>query len=268
MTDFLSLERIERVLVVTLDRPDQMNALSRGLIAELHAVIVDAAADESVHAIVLTGAGTAFSAGADLKEALVSVRDPAAFRSTIVTWRDAFRAIELCPKPVVAGLNGVTIAGGLELALACDVMVAARSARVGDGHIKYGLVPGGGGSQRLPDAIGTRAARWLMYTGKLLDAEASLELGLVQQVLDDDGFREQLIELALQLSRSSLPALAFMKRQTRSSAVTLESLDLEIEAAVHVVTGPDAKEGLEAFTERRAPRFPAPVPDPPDREDS
>ena len=257
MTGFLKLERIERVLVVTLDRPDQMNALSSGLIAELHDVIHDAAVDDSVHAVVLTGAGAAFSAGADLKEALVSVRDPAAFRSTIVAWRDAFRAIEQCPKPVVAGLNGVTIAGGLELALACDVMVAARGALIGDGHIKYGLVPGGGGSQRLPDAIGTRAARWLMYTGTLLDAESALELGLVQHVFDDEHFREQLIELALRLSRSSLPALAFMKRQTTSAAVTLDGLDLEIEAAVHVVTGADAKEGLAAFTERREPRFPA-----------
>jgi enoyl-CoA hydratase/carnithine racemase len=253
----LNLDRVERVLVITLDRADQMNALSSGLIAELQEAIIDAATDDTVHAVVLTGSGPAFSAGADLKEALVAVRDPATFRATIISWRDAFRAIELCPKPVIAGLNGTTIAGGLELALACDVIVAARGAHIGDGHIKYGLVPGGGGSQRLPDAIGTRAARWLMYTGTLLDAEAARALGLVQHVIDDDTFRDDLIALALQLSRSSLPALAFMKRQTTSPAVTIDGLDLEIEAAVHVVTGADAKEGLAAFTERRAPRFPA-----------
>lgn len=259
MPSSLVVDRLERVLVVTLDRPDQMNALSLGLIEELREVIEEASRDDAVHAVVLTGSGPAFSAGADLKEALVSVREPAAFRATIVAWRDAFRAIELCPKPVIAGLNGTTIAGGLELALACDLMVASDAARIGDGHIKYGLVPGGGGSRRLPDAIGTRAARWLMYTGRLLDAQEALALGLVQHVLPAEGFREELLALAAGMARSSLPALAFMKRQTTSPIVTIDGLDLEIEAAVHVVTGPDAKEGLAAFTERRAPTFPAPL---------
>lgn len=254
---FLALDRIERVLVITLDRPDQMNALSGALIGELHEAVLQAGKDDDVHVVVITGAGRAFSAGADLKEALVSISEPARFRDTIVGWRNAFRAIESCPKPVIAGLNGTTIAGGLELALACDVMVASSSARIGDGHITYGLVPGGGGSQRLPDAIGTRAARWLMYTGAMLDADAALDIGLVQSVLPADQFRQNLIELALGLSRASLPALAFMKRQTASRAVTSEGLDLEIEAAVHVVTGPDSKEGLAAFTERRTPQFPA-----------
>ena len=259
MTTNLGLERIDRVLVVTLNRPDQMNALSSALMIELGQTIGDAVSDESIHVVIITGAGAAFSAGADLKEALASSSDPEKFGATLVAWRDVFLSIEQCPKPVIAGVNGVTIAGGLELALSCDLIIASSAARIGDGHINYGLVPGGGGSQRLPDAIGTRKARWMMYTGTMLNAERALEIGLVQQVIDESQFHEVLLETARLMSLRSLPALAFMKHQTTAKAVTREGLDLEIKAAVDVVMGPDAREGLTAFTERRAPCFPAPA---------
>jgi enoyl-CoA hydratase len=256
---FLQLERIDRVLIVTLNRPQQMNALNGALIAELGRTVADAATDDGVHVVVITGAGSAFSAGADLKEALASASDAERFRASLLAWRDVFVSIEQCPKPVIAGINGITIAGGLELALSCDLMIASSVAKIGDGHISYGLVPGGGGSQRLPDAIGARQARWLMYTGTMVDAERALQIGLVQHVIGEESYREGLLEIASVMSRRSLPALAFMKRQTTAKAVTRDGLDLEIQAAVHVVMGADAREGLTAFTERRAPHFPAPA---------
>jgi enoyl-CoA hydratase/carnithine racemase len=135
-------------------------------------------------------------------------------------------------------------------------MVASSTAKIGDVHANYGLVPGGGGSQRLTDAVGSRAARWLMYTGEVLPAAKALDLGLVQAVLDADSFEEDAWAMGEKMASRSQPGLAFMKRLSRPK-VTATGLELEIEGAAHLITGPDAREGLKAFAEKRAPRFSA-----------
>jgi len=247
----------DRVLEVRLNRPDQLNALSSGLIAELADAARSAADDDRVAAVFVTAAGRAFSAGADLIEAGEKVGDPALFRAMLLEWRDAFRALETCPKPVIAVVDGLAIAGGIELALACDVIVATDRARFGDSHVTYGLVPGGGGSRRLPDAIGSRAARWLMYTGQTVDADTALRLGIVQHVVAHADLDGWLDEFAAQLSQRSAPALEFFKAMTASSQITDDRLTQEVDAAVQIVTGPDAKEGLAAFSDKRAPQFPS-----------
>jgi enoyl-CoA hydratase/carnithine racemase len=256
--DVLIERRRGRVLELSLNRPGQMNALNGALIGAIGRAAAAAAADDSVAAVFLTAQGRAFCAGADLLEAREQLATGgAAFRAGLDGWQRAFCALEDCPKPVIAIVAGLAIAGGLELALSCDLIVATDRARLGDGHIAYGLVPGGGGSRRLPDAIGARAARWLMYTGELVDADTALRLGLVQHVVpaaEADAWASQLAE---SLSQRSLAALAFMKRMTASSQVSRERLDHEIEAAVHVVTGPDALEGMAAFAQKRPPRFPS-----------
>jgi hypothetical protein len=150
-----------RVLELRLNRPDQLNALSNGVIDALGRGIRIATESASVAGVFVTANGRAFSAGADLIEARERLASPATFREGLNSWRRVFRGLELCPKPVIAIIDGLAIAGGLELALSCDVIVASDRAKFGDGHITYGLVPGGGGTRRLPDAVGTRAARWL-----------------------------------------------------------------------------------------------------------
>jgi enoyl-CoA hydratase/carnithine racemase len=256
--DVLIERRRGRVLELRLSRPDQLNALNIALVGAISRAAAAAAADDSVAAMFLTAEGRAFSAGADLLEAREQLESgPVAFRANLYRWQQAFCALEDCPKPVIAIVTGLAIAGGLELALSCDVIVATDRARLGDGHITYGLVPGGGGSRRLTDAIGSRAARWLMYTGETIDAATALSLGLVQQVVPAAGIEDWLDQLAESLSQRSLAALAFMKRMTKSAQVSRERLDHEIEAAVHVVSGPDAQEGLTAFGQKRAPRFPS-----------
>lgn len=257
MPHFLRTELRDRVLWLTLDRPDQMNALCTPLMAELRDAIHTAAGDDTVHVIVVTGAGRAFCAGADLAEAQQTLATPATFRQSLLSWRDAFAAIAECSKPVIAAVNGVALAGGIELALACDVIVATRSAKLGDVHARYGLVPGGGGSQRLPDAVGTRWARWLMYTGEVLSADDARKIGLVQAVYQDEEFTESVRSLTDTMSHRSGPGLAFMKRLSASPRVTEAGINLELEGAVHLVTGPDAQEGLAAFIGKRDPEFTA-----------
>lgn len=255
MTGPVVVERQRGVVVVRLHRPDQMNALSAGLIRALRAEIASVRRDPTARVVVLTGDGRAFSAGADLKEASEALADPLRFRAVLRTWRDTFLDIERLDLPVIAGVNGVALAGGLELALACDLIVAGPRARLGDAHINYGLVPGGGGSQRLVDAVGPRFARWMMYTGALLGPDEARSVGLVQHVLADDDFDSRLVELAVTIATRSPDALSFMKRMTGSSHTTVDALDHEIESAIHVITAPNAREGFAAFVAGRRPVF-------------
>lgn len=250
------VEDREGVRLLTLNRPDQMNALSAALVGALGEELARAGADPAVRVVHVTGAGRAFCAGADLIESEVVTADSAAFRGLLRRWRRVFDSIDACPKPVVALLNGLTLAGGLELALACDYMVASSAARIGDVHANFGLVPGGGGSQRLTDAVGARAARWLMFSGEMVSADRALALGLVQEVVPADDFLEVCWEKGATMSARSQPGLAFMKRLSRPS-ITAQGIELEIEGAAHLVVGPDAREGLAAFREKRSPRFQA-----------
>ena len=257
--DELLIENQEGVLRLVLNRPEQMNALCSPLVAALHAAVDGAASDPAVRVIVITGGGRAFCAGADLAEVGQLSADPAGFRRFLVSLRDALLAMERCPKPVIVAVNGITLAGGLELALAADFIVMSSGARIGDGHARYGLVPGGGGTQRLPDAVGPRFARWLMYTAATLTAEEAQRAGLVQQVFDEATFEKDVAALARRLAGLSQPGLAFMKRMSVSRSVTVDGLDLEVEAAVGVIGGPDAREGVSAFLDKRDPVFTASI---------
>jgi enoyl-CoA hydratase/carnithine racemase len=254
MTEVLRCELNDGVYVLTLNRPNDMNALSSALVAALRTAVDDAAVNPDVKVVIITGQGRAFCSGADLIEAAEVATSIEAFRSMVLPWRDAFNAIERCPKPVIAAVNGIALAGGLELALACDLIVASDAARLGDGHIRYGLVPGGGASQRLPHAIGSRRARWLMYSGDVLDARQAETIGLVQTVFPAASFTDDVHDMALRMARRSGTALAFMKRMS-APRLSDDGLDLEIESAARVITGADAREGLAAFAEKREPIF-------------
>lgn len=256
MSSLVDVTTQGRVATFSLNRPHEMNALSTALLTELADAFRAAASDE-VGVIVLAAHGRAFCAGADLSEARALSTDVHGFVNLVANWGDTFAVIEQCPKPVIGAVHGLAVAGGLELALCCDFIVAAESARLGDGHINFGLVPGGGGSRRLPRAVGVRQARRLMYSGSLVTAHEALQIGLVQQVLPDDTFATDVAELAATMARRSPPALAFMKRMTVDTEVTEEALRAEaLAAAVHTVA-PDAQEGLAAFGDKREPRFPS-----------
>ena len=178
---FVTVEREGAVALVTLNRPEAMNALSRGLRAELAAAMVALDGDDRVRAVILTGAGErAFTAGLDLKELGVeglgaaNASEPAA---------NPVKAIELCRKPVIGAINGVAITGGFELAIACDILIASENARFADTHARVGIMPGWGLSQKLSRLIGISRAKELSLTGNFLDAQTACAWGLVNRVV-------------------------------------------------------------------------------------
>lgn len=253
---FRSIE--QGVLTLTLNRPAAMNALNPAIVQAMSDALSEASSRGDVRAVVITGGGRAFCAGADLKfvQAEGSDDDTATTRflddlQTLLDRIEAFQA------PVIASVNGLALAGGLELVLCCDLVVAARSARFGDAHANFGLLPGGGGSVRLPRKIGVTRAKYLMFTGDFVSAQDMEIAGLVNQVVDDGQLVAATLALAKRIGAHSPLGLARMKRliddgieQPQSVALRQELLML----ALHRHSA-DMREGLAAFREKREPRF-------------
>ena len=200
----LKVEQTGAIAVVTLDRPEAMNALSRALRRALDEAIRKIAADDSVSVVILTGAGNrAFTAGLDLKE-LGGSTDALGDANATGAAENPVLAIQQCPKPVIGAINGVAITGGFELALACDVLIASSNARFADTHARVGIMPGWGLSQKLSRIIGVYRAKELSLTGNFLDAQTALDWGLVNRVVTPD----ELISTAMKLAEdmASIPA--------------------------------------------------------------
>src|SRR5918999_4663487 len=177
----LAFEVADRIATITVSRPDKLNALSDATIVELGRAIDDARARDDVGAVLLTGAGRAFVAGADIAELLGQT--PAMAQSRAVTGQAVFRRFETSPKPTLAAVNGFALGGGCELAMACHVRLAADAAKFGQPEVKLGLTPGYGGTQRLPRLVGRGRALQMLLTGEVIDAQEALRIGLVNAVL-------------------------------------------------------------------------------------
>lgn len=242
---------------VTLDRPDQMNAVSPELLEDLDRVCEAVERDAAIKVVTLTGAGRAFCAGADLKVVQELAPQPDRWRTFMDLWHRVYNRVEALPQPVVAGVNGLALAGGLELVLVCDLAVADERAKIGDQHANFGLVAGGGGSQRLPRAIGLRRAKELMLLGGWLTAEQAAAWGLVNRVARAGELTKVLGEMA-----SSLASLSASASRT-AKALANRALDLDLAAGLALekaltaehMRSADAVEGLRAFVEKRKPRF-------------
>ena len=246
---------------LTLTRPEAMNALSDQVAAELDAHLAGIETDRDVRVVVVTATGRAFCAGADLKEVLGSdgQLDPRRLLDFEARLAAVFGRVAALPKPVIAALNGITMAGGLELALHCDLVVASSEARIGDGHINYGLLPGAGGAARLPRVVGATRAKYLAFTGALLSADQAQAIGIVNEVVAPDQLAARTQELAASSARRSPSALRLFKQaiddgldQPLETALRLERLV----TAEHLLSG-DVQEGLRAFGEKREPVFPS-----------
>ena len=242
-----------------LNRPDVMNALSPALLDALDLAIEQAAADASVRALVVTGTGRAFCAGADLSSALDSLAsgNPATLLGFVAHATATLARLEALAMPVIGAVNGLALAGGLELVLCCDLVIAAESARFGDAHANYGLLPGAGGSVRLPRKIGATRAKRLLFTGEMVTAATMREGGLVNEVVPDaelEGVVAKLVDAIAEKSPLSLRAMKQLVRdgleQPVDTALRLEQLAL----ASHVHSR-DLREGLAAFREKRKPLF-------------
>jgi enoyl-CoA hydratase/carnithine racemase len=244
-----------------LNRPDVLNALSWELILELERWLRAADEDDRVCAVLVSGRGRAFSAGGDLRAYVDLQADPPAFDRFLRDLHRTFASIGKMTKPVVALVNGVTAAGGLELLLSCDFAYAAQSAQIGDLHLNYGQIGGGGSLALLPRAVGPSRARELMFTARLLDAREACEWGLVVRVVADDELLATGLEVARGIAEKSPAGIRVAKdvlgRGWDGGTGTEQALRLEADAAsLYCATLPDSMEGLRAFAEGRTPRFP------------
>lgn len=252
--EHVHLARRDGVATVTLDRPRALNALDAATLRALARAVREIRRDAGVRAVVLTGAGEkAFSAGADIRA--MEAMSAAEGRAYSQLGHDVLGRLEALPVPVVAALNGVALGGGLELALACDLIVAAAHARLGLPEITLGLVPGFGGSQRLVRRIGLGRARELIYLGRQVTAEEALALGLVERVVPGPALAEDGARLAAELAAQAPIALAAAKRATAvgGDADLATGCRFEVEAFAAAFASEDRREGLGAFLARRRP---------------
>jgi enoyl-CoA hydratase len=249
-------EIADRIATVTLNRPQALNALNAQIFDELKRTITRLATDDSVRVILLTGAGEkAFAAGADIKE--LGEIDRIAARKLSRRGQRIFRLIETCGKPVIALINGFALGGGCELALACTLRIASETAWLGLPEVKLGLLPGYGGTQRLPRLIGSSAALKMMLTGDPVNAAEALRLGLVDEVVPAAGLLARGHELAASiLAVAPLAVTACLEAVHRGVGRDLDSaLQSESRLFSRLFTTEDKKEGVQAFLEKRSPKW-------------
>ncbi|MEO8296857.1 MAG: enoyl-CoA hydratase/isomerase family protein [Burkholderiales bacterium] len=258
--DTLRFERRGATAWIELNRPQAMNSLSPSMLAELGAALDQVEQDRSVRCLVLTGSGSAFCAGADLKAVkdMAGQADPeAATRAFLAAANALLSRIERLPLPVVAAVNGLALAGGLEIVLVCDLVVAAEQARFGDAHAKYGLIPGWGGSVRLPRKVGPNRAKQLMFTAEHLPATTLQAWGLVNQVVPADELQAAVEALCARIIDKSPLGLRRMKQLVDDGLQQPIDVALRAEAAMVDAHNHshDRSEGLAAFAARRTPHY-------------
>jgi enoyl-CoA hydratase/carnithine racemase len=247
-------------VLLTLNRPEKLNPIDGEMLVALDAALDDVAADPAARCVLLTGAGRGFSAGGDLERYITLQRDPVEFPRFVAELHRIFGRLRELPVPVVALVNGITAAGGLELLLRCDFALVGASASIGDGHLNFGQMGGGGVLTLLPRAVGRARAAELIFTGRFLSAEEAVEWGLAARVVPDDELLDAGLELARQLAAKSPLALANAKDVLHSvwAANGPEGEGLVVERErndEYCLTSDDAHEGLLAFRDKRPPRF-------------
>lgn len=252
----LIVEKQGAVARLVLNRPSAMNALNSALVADLHAAISRLSEDPEVRVLVVTGNGQAFCAGADLKDALATAT-PVGESDFLQRAGEMMRALSDFPRPVIAVLNGITMAGGLELAMCADIVIAAENAQIGDAHANYGVFPGAGGAAILPRLIPLQAAMYMLLTGKTVPAQRLYELGLISELHTAEDLDRAASKLASKISSLSPLTLSRMKEVARSSAEKSRADALRHEQVMlrRHLNSIDLQEGLLAFKEKRAPNF-------------
>ncbi|MBX6321276.1 MAG: enoyl-CoA hydratase [Rhodospirillaceae bacterium] len=251
--ELLIVEKRGRVGLITLNRPKALNALSDALIAELNHALDEFEADEAVRAIVLTGSERAFAAGADVRE-MQGRTYMEVFRSDFIA---PWERLSRCRKPTIAAVAGVALGGGCEIAMMCDIIIAAESARFGQPEITLGILPGAGGTQRLTRAVGKAKAMDLCLTGRMMDAAEAERAGLVSRVVPAERLIDEALAIAERIAGMSAPATQMVKEAVNRAFETTLSEGLRFERRLFYSTfaTEDQKEGMAAFLDRRAPAF-------------
>ena len=254
----LKLDRENSVATIRLNRPSALNAISPGLLADLADAVAVVAADEDMKALVIRGEGRAFCAGADLVYFETAFQDPGELHQYLTRLNDCLFRLEELPIPVIAVVHGFALAGGLELMMACDMALASSDARLGDQHTNFGLMPGGGSTQRLPQRVGMQLAMELLTTGKWLSGKEAADCGLVLRAVEEDDLDAELEALLSTLRAKSRPGLGWIKSTARRghNLPLRDGVALETFAFVQYVSSSGhPKEGIQAFREKRQPKF-------------
>jgi enoyl-CoA hydratase len=252
----LIYEKKDGVGKLTFNRPEKLNALSNELIEELSRFIDEAENDGDLRVLVVTGAGEkAFVAGADIQE-LVS-RDALAGRKVSRARQEVFSRIESLPVPTIAAVNGYALGGGLELALACSIRLCSENAQFGAPEVKLGIIPGDGGTQRLPRLVGLGRAMEMILTGDFIDAQEAHRIGLVNRVVSQEGLMEEALGLAHKIAKRPPLAVQYAKEAVNRSQGGDSAAGYALESYLHALTctTEDKKEGVQAFLEKRKGAF-------------
>jgi enoyl-CoA hydratase/carnithine racemase len=248
------VERIDTIVTLTLNRPDKLNAIDSPMLDALDRILGEIERDTDIRVVVLTGAGRAFSAGADIKE--WTALDPLTFSRT---WgprgHELFDRLAALRPPVLAAINGIAFGGGLELALCADIRIAATAARIGLPEVTIGTIPGWGDTQRLPRLIGAGRAKQMIFSGQPVDAARAEAWGLVSDVVEPDHVLERAQELAAVIAANAPLAVQAAKRVVDAGLPTSAAMILEGDAGVMCGATEDFAEGRASFLERRPPRY-------------
>lgn len=252
----LLVEEKDGVAILTLNRPEVMNSFNFALLNALKEQVDALRFKTDVRVIIITGAGPkAFCAGADLKER--ATLDEQQVKEFIFTIRDLFTTIEYLNKPVIAAVNGVALGGGTELALACDIRIAASNASMGLTETRLAIIPGAGGTQRLPRLVGRGKAKELIFTGRRIDAQEALQIGLVNQIYEQDALMAECLKMAAMICETGPIAIEQAKYAINYGIETDLHTGLGIESNAYwtVIPTEDRLEGLAAFKEKRKPVY-------------
>jgi enoyl-CoA hydratase len=249
------IERHERIAIITINRPEKLNALNIRTREEISEALDELRVDDEIRVVILTGAGEkAFIAGADINEfaGRTAIGQRAVMRS-----RNVFTTADEFPKPLIAMINGFCLGGGNELALSCDLRIASENARFGQPEINLGIIPGGGGTQRLTRLVGEGRAMRMILTGEMIDAAEAFRIGLVNEVHPPDQLLGKTLDLARLIAGKSPIALAMAKSAVKAAARTTlrEGLDVEIDLFSLCFSSEDMQEGVSAFLAKRKPDF-------------
>lgn len=267
MTDFETIQYsveghfladTEQIGVITLNRPGALNAINPQMVKELNEVLDQIEKDDNIRAVIIRSASDkAFSVGADLKAAASMMQDKAKAREWVAEGQKLFRRIESFPKPIIAEINALTLGGGLEMAMACDLRIASSEAKLGNPEVQLGLIPAWGGTQRMPKIIGLGKAKELILTGRQITAQEALEIGLVNKVVPPDELHSEALFLAQQIADNA-PIAVQLAKKTMNMALTVpieEGNKAELEAIAQTFETEDLVIGITAVLQKSKPKF-------------
>ena len=244
------------IATITFNRPKALNALNSALLSEFSQALDDIAADESIRVLILTGAGDkSFVAGADISE--LATFNSLKAKAFAAKGHDIIDKLQQLPIAVIAAVNGFALGGGTEISIACDFIYASENAKFGQPEINLGLIPGFGGTQRLPRLIGTHMAKELIYTGNMISAAEGKQIGLVNKVVAPGSLLEEVMTVARAIAGKGKASLRAAKQAVNNgmNADLATGLSIEIDAFALSFSSPDAKEGTTAFLEKRKAEF-------------